>query len=80
MTINTPAALALIERLSAVGGGGGAGGGTIVNVYEVADSPATWTKDAGAKWIRVICIGGGAGGTRGISGFNENGGAGGAPG
>lgn len=34
----------------------------VVNVYEQADSPATWTKDAGLKYIIVEVVGGGGGG------------------
>lgn len=70
----------LAERVTGVEGAGGA---TQVDVYNVADSPATWTKPAGAKAVEVILIGGGGGGgsgRRGASGTDRAGGGGGGGG
>lgn len=57
-------------------------GGTIVTTYNLADSPATWTKNANTKWIKLYMWGGGSGGGSGRKGTTaaSSGGAGGTSG
>ena len=50
-----------------VTGGGGGSGGTDVQIFgsSTTSGSYTWTKPSGAKWVRVILIGGGGGGGSG---------------
>ncbi len=60
-------------------GGGGGGASSLVTIYNVSDSPATWTKDARTQSIDVYGWGAGGGGSSGaksppISSSGGNGG------
>ena len=54
--------------------GSGGGGGVKVTTFNVADSPAVWTKDINCKYVKVIGVAGGGGGACGVDDSNGGGG------
>jgi hypothetical protein len=54
--------------------------GVITTTYNVADSPATWTKNANTKFVTVYVWGGGGGGGSGRKGVSGSAGGGGGGG